>query len=204
MISSAAAGDVPVCPYLMNPTDSTREVCDTEDVRVCPYTKATVPSASTQKVHSDDDSVIHIFSFYNHNVYLRLRLFLYKVVLVVLLSFGIFPLLLEKNKFPAYAYTGGLVFLHIAILFVYCWRVRCSEFGKAFFARFLGLLICTGLLMVVAQAQEGPEKSKDIPLLILYTVLLCTVHALILFLIMAVVTRPLKSQKVTEVEESLI
>jgi Na+/melibiose symporter-like transporter len=72
---------------------------------------------------------------------------------------------------------------------LYFWRVRCAEFGKALWARLLGLAACVGLLMLVVQMQNSPGQQSWA--IYAWIALLCAVHSAIL-LLLVVEVRPLK------------
>jgi hypothetical protein len=149
-----------------------------------PTAAPALPSSKTAlQPDVDDARRTWTFGCFGKKVRLPVSLFLWKCLFVAILSYALIPLQLSKNKMPAFWYASILVALHVGILCLYFWRVRCSEFGKALLARLVGLAFTCGLLMIVVNEQDRPGQ----PTWHMYgwIAILCTVHAVILAILMA-------------------
>jgi len=108
--------------------------------------------------------------------------FYWKCLVVVFLSYALIPLMKDKEHLSAFWYAFGLIVLHVGILILYFWRVRCAEFGKGLWARLLGLTVCVALLMLVVQNDDSPDQASWA--IYAWIGLLCVVHSFILALLM--------------------
>ena len=86
-------------------------------------------------------------------VLLEPRLFLRKACLVIVGSYALIPLLASKSTMPAGLYLTLLLAIHVAVLIVYCYRVKLRSLDidrVSLGARVLGLLVVTWLLSAVS------------------------------------------------------
>lgn len=114
------------------------------------------------------------------------QLFIKKAVLVVVGSYALIPLLASKSMMPAGLYLTLLLAIHVAVLIVYCYRVRLRslDFDRVSLgARVLGLLVVTWLLTAVSGWQDHENLLK----LSAQMLVLCLVHTVALALLMTAV-----------------
>eukprot|EP01043_Picozoa_sp_COSAG02_P074598 COSAG02_NODE_15004_length_1215_cov_1.352151_2_plen_181_part_00 len=119
-------------------------------------------------------------------VLLEPRLFLRKAVLVVVGSYALIPLLAYKSTMPAGLYLTLLLVIHVAVLVVYCYRVKLRSLDidrVSLGARVLGLLVVTWMLSAVSGWQDHDQLLK----LAAQMLVLCAVHTVALALLMVAV-----------------
>lgn len=133
--------------------------------------------------HGDDARVVLWQGSARRLVLLDPKMFARKAALVILGSYALIPLLASKSMMPAGLYLTLLAVIHVAVLIVYCYRVklRSLDFDRmSLGARVLGLLVVTWLLSVVSGWQDHDDLLK----LSAQMLVLCAVHTVALALLM--------------------
>jgi hypothetical protein len=118
------------------------------------------------------------------------KLFLQKTLVIVLASYAFIPLIALHNggEISALIFALILVILHLAFIIIYIYKVKFRELDgdrRSLIMRILGLIVCVGLLVLVAEFL--PDKLW---LLAIELLGLCLVHTFILCLLMVEVRLP--------------
>ena len=101
------------------------------------------------------------------------------------LTYLLLPLIWFKSKLPAAAYAGGLVGLHVVVLFVYCYKVAIRQLDPSWqsaAARALGLGLSIWLLLIVSSWADSNVTS--VAVFAAQLAVLCGVHTVILAFLM--------------------
>lgn len=111
------------------------------------------------------------------------RLFVAKTLFIWVATYAFIPLIAadQKHTISATVYAVSLVVLHLVFIVVYFYKVRFRQLDnnwRSLTARVVGLLACVYLLYLVAG-----HLPKQLGVLSLYLLGLCTVHSLILVLL---------------------
>lgn len=167
-----------------------------------------LPQASTvqpQPATQDDDDEMYAVNCccglrlgMAHN---ELPLFIKKVLFVFVLTFALVPLIGLKSRIPKLAYTLFLVGLHVFILFVYFYRVKLRKLDadwKSVLARLMGLALTIAMLLVAA---ENEQDTKLLPELLLMLAI-CSIHTVVLLLLMVRVRYTKSESQVRLINES--
>lgn len=116
-------------------------------------------------------------------------LFIKKTVAVFALSLLVVPLVGMKGGFPATAYLGGLVVLHVFVLAIYFYRIRFRELDhdlRSLIARVAALVFVGYLLLVVSDFDESTPRST----LVIQMLVVSVLHTAVLLLLMVRIARP--------------
>eukprot|EP00756_Hemistasia_phaeocysticola_P055111 Hpha_TRINITY_DN31024_c0_g1::TRINITY_DN31024_c0_g1_i1::g.63919::m.63919 len=111
------------------------------------------------------------------------RLFLQKTLLVVVVTFALYPLIRMKSSVPKLAFAIALIALHVVVLFVYFYKVKLKTLDpdwRAVTGRVVALILMIGLLFLAARNEQN---GNDVVLL-LEMAGLCVIHTFILLLLL--------------------
>lgn len=111
------------------------------------------------------------------------KLFVSKVLVVVLLSFGLVPLIIYKERISAVAYAAVLVGLHVLILVAYCWKVRIRSLDADWRAVVARVLALAASLFLLSLATHIQASAGNLGLLCTKVAALCVVHMAVLALL---------------------